>query len=945
MTNPTYEQQIVINSDKRISCIMGIPGCGKTTTLVLKIMNNLNQNSGIITRTNSVVEELMIQFSKYNVYFERIGTSNHYIHALDDGYYISIANIDAFIDFQLRTYDIQWVVSNGGDFNKKKRQLAKIIKEEKISNFYIKNSEKIDIKVDSIYIDEVQDMIPVELHIFIDFLKRNINIKCSVFGDTLQTLAEESTNEYPIITIKKNLNATQYDLSLCFRCPEPHINFNNALLGVVRKQGKYGDLPNMIAHKNDLEHKPFLFTHPGMNTNSNGYKIAETLKYIIKNVIEYDKSISWGDITILVPKINDCVSIPIILEELKKKFGDHFHYFETKQNGASISIDFDKIKQTHCNCIVKSTKKPKKFNKNTNYCEQCKKHKEKNKACIISIDGFKGKESKCVIALNLADKSIPRENHIDKHEELTDYSKLNVLTTRSTKYLFVGINELSPSRYLMKVIKFNTELYYHPWNLISTNSSPEVYKKIVENMTIISNDPKLKAVTNPKPRVIQFTNRNTPNNNKLVVTDISETIDINKVAKFEIEETNYGSKCTFENVHDTRLLGIMGNLLMFRELFINNKLAHDFSNLITLYECYKEDRIYEIESEQIYSAIVDLNINLVLINSKLYPLERYHKDLKKILEKIKIMNIDKKYKKKYHTDIGILISTGTIKLFCHSDYIKLFKNMDMFFDESIPTENINSKKYFNFSILFDHLENNIFRPVNKSYINSFNEDISILHNNCKLSTITLNECYLENPILFKYTETDIDIISNLGFDTQEDEKVFKDGYDVSLTGRSDINYGDTLIEIKTSNSDSCNKNWITQVLLYNILTNINKNEHYNHIYINNILTGNKYKITFEEINNIKILFTILDDYKFIPELRDNFLKFLKLNYDDDFILDNILQPKLNECYNKVFEHKNESELKSDVTNLIEIATSYNLDIYYPKEEMIKMIIDKAYCYV
>ena len=64
------------------------------------------------------------------------------------------------------------------------------------------------------------------------------------------------------------------------------------------------------------------------------------------------------------------------------------------------------------------------------------------------------------------------------------------------------------------------------------------------------------------------------------------------------------------------------------------------------------------------------------------------------------------------------------------------------------------------------------------------------------------------------------------------------------------------------------------------------------------------------------------------------------DYSDDYILDNILQPKLNECYNHMVEHKNEIKLKKDVANLIKIAKSYNLDVYYSKEKMVKMIKEK-----
>jgi len=63
-------------------------------------------------------------------------------------------------------------------------------------------------------------------------------------------------------------------------------------------------------------------------------------------------------------------------------------------------------------------------------------------------------------------------------------------------------------------------------------------------------------------------------------------------------------------------------------------------------------------------------------------------------------------------------------------------------------------------------------------------------------------------------------------------------------------------------------------------------------------------------------------------------------HDVDFIMDNILQPKLNECYNQMVKHKNETKLKKDIANLIKIAKSYDLDIYYTKEKMVQIIKTK-----
>lgn len=876
-TNWTEEQISIINGTYRITSIMGVPGCGKTTTLFAKLLFNKLFNILVITRTNSVVEEIIGHALKHNMIFDKITGSKHYIHQRDNGNYISITNIDAFIHYQLTKAEYDFRTNNDGDnFIKKKKLLEQFIQNGKIKDLYIKNNDGVNLKANQIYIDEVQDMIPIELSIFIKSLKNNKDLKCSVFGDTLQTLTEDSTNEYPIIKFNKELNAKQYNLSLCFRCPKSHTRFNNILLQNTRGSGKYGDLPNINSNNEDLFNRPFVFTHPGMGTNSNGYIIADYIINIIKHCREDDSELNYGDISILVPRINECASLPIILSKLISELGDNFHYFETKSAGKTIPIDFNKIKEIYCECIVKSTKKNKKFKVDSNYCDTCKTHRKKNKACIISIDAFKGKESKLIIALNLAEKSIPRENHIDKKEELTDWSKLNVLTTRSTKYLFLGINEKTPSRYFMTKLKTleDNNLIYHPWffknnkqrHLNLFKDALVMYKKIAEYDVMKDNK---------YPKCIHFPKRNTPDNSKLSPTDISDNIDIEKICNYRIEPVKYGKKCNFDKTYDNRIVGNMGNLLIFRKLYINGKVHTDHSNQLGLLQYCNDDKKLEIDSEQVYSIIVDLGVNKIVMKNIKEPikklLNKYHNILDELLKNISKTTIDETIKKYYNKKIGYLISSNEIKLLYHSDYYPIFENIKQFQDRSIQNEDIDSNIYFNIAILIEHLTADIFRPVNKNYIDIFKEDISILHHNCNITTSQLSRCYLEQHISFSHIEKDETIIEQLGYNKQDDKEIFIIGYPCSLVGISDIICDNNLIEIKTSTSDMCNKGWVTQVLLYHILNNIKSKQPYNNIYVNNILDGHKYKIIFDKFDEKKILIAILNKYKFIDHLRDNFI--------------------------------------------------------------------------
>lgn len=885
----TIEQESIIKSKNRINVISGVPGCGKTTTLYGRINYLKDSNILVITRTNSVVEEIRNHGIKYNVIFNKLNNSGHLIHSKNNNKYIGIANIDSFIHYQLDIYgkSINSNILNEikDNFLKKKQIFFELIKKGNIKNLYLKTQNG-KVEINEICIDEVQDMIPIELESFIYILRFNTELFCSVFGDTLQTLTEESTEKYPIINLLKYLPCKLFKLSSCFRCQPEHINFNNELFRKIIETKKYGDLPIMITNKKTNGHKPFLFSHPGMNQNNNGYKIAEILICIISNIIENDPEITFGDISILVPKINDCNSIPILIDRLINKFGNHFYYFETKQASKTIPIDFNNIKEIYCNCVLKTNNlKKKKFKVNSNYCSDCKTKRKIIKTSIISIDAFKGKESKVIISLNLSDKSIPRENHIDKKEELTDYSKLNVITTRSTKYYFQGINELSPSRYFIYNKKKLENLYYHPWfysqflksttfysqkylekhNLLFKNS-PKIYKLIAES------DPISK---NKEPISIDFNSKNTPNNNTINLTDISDNLNIDDFCKYKIETEIYGKFCQFENQYDSRIIGNMGNLIVMRNLWLHNRLNKDYNNILLILTKFLEDEnIYIIDSEQIYSIIVDNEINNtygnIIEDNFIKP--KYFEKIEIINNQISKSKINNKnlYTKQISYNI---LSKYKLKIFTLQSYITIRNDIRIFLNKSKNNKDIDSKIYFNISILLDHLLSNIYRPINKNYINIFNKNLDLLHDNSLKFILHIDNCILEKIISFNYIEKNSNIIDKMGFDIIRDNRVYFEGYKCNIIGKTDIisnNYD--LFEIKTSNSEICNKKWVFQVFLYYIFNSIKNNEQFTNIYIVNILRGIIYKISFFDILQEKqIIDIILNKYKFIKDLKENFI--------------------------------------------------------------------------
>ena len=969
--NFTQEQISIINSQEHYKSVLGVPGCGKTTVLCAELILDNNMNKLCITRTNSVIEQINNKCNTLN--FKKINNSNHF-HCNYLNNNIGISNIDSFIHYQLDIFAKNSTYFTDNDINFydfgvqyewKKTTLLKLIKNKNITTLYLKTIDKYDkinkIEVNKLYIDEAQDMIPKEINLFIEILKNNKLIQCCVYGDTLQTLSCESTKKYSILSFTKELNASEYNLSKCFRCPRSHVEFNNELFKSIRSNDKYGTLPSLVHCNDNLKDKPFIFSQRGMSSNSNSESIYKSIKLIITEVLKNDTTIDISDVTIIVNRVNANNALPTINYYLNRDFNNKFHYFETNNESFTTPIDFNKVKSTHCKCrdapitllkkkcklynltnysklnksdiIVKLSKyftdnnivndiEFKKFKDKENECNTCRFKKIKEKGAIISINGFKGLESKCVIYLNLADKSIPRENHIDKLEELTDYSKLNVLTSRSTKYLFIGINELSPSRYFNeKQIEIfnNKNLIYYPSNWkfkirtedkyfnkeyskystfnkesllntldkLNTNNSKnnkiememEVIKKYIKNFNIIDNIPIVyknimnKMCDNKIPASKSFRNLDTPDNNALCVSKIVEDIDFIDNIKYTIEETKFGTQCNIDKKYDRRIMGNMGNIIILRDLYLKNKLNTDYKNTIQVLTHLISGHVTLVNSDDIYiyNHIIDSGINKFYNDDDSF---NYMSIMKNICDKIShkgteilTSNCDKYFK--------LYDNREHNNLFC----IKEFLNIDdikKFLDTSIPNNKLPSRIYFNIAILIESLFEPVFRPINIQYINIFNEDISIIHSNISNITSELNNTKLEQSIGFRYNETNSTMLEELKFNRRINPEIFKEGYECSLTGQCDIiehkNDGQSnLIEIKTSSSDTCKNSWCYQVILYYMMNDI-KQITFNNMNVINILSGINYKITLTtQPNKTTILKKILKYYNYMHSLPTNFL--------------------------------------------------------------------------
>lgn len=473
----TAEQTAIITSTFMYMMIEGVPGCGKTETLVLRLVERLNdenakkENIMMLTKVTSVTETLVKRIKKYIPEIKFTKQSKSRVFSEYNGHNIEICNVDAFIDCQLRFYEKEggtFKYNSDGIIKEEKRSLrdknsglGKNMKRKKeIFSFLVqkddikivmKNDKKKQLFVDRLILDEVQDFSQEQAIIFL-LLVTNNRLYFEGYGDNLQSIwyeytENELTNDFPKMTFKifQTIKSMQkFTLSKCFRCPYYHCKF----LEIVNRKPNKKYIRKKIqsfAPKPQIGEadKPMYFSHPSLNNNNNCQITAKIIIKIIKTVLKNDKNMGIGNVMILLTKINESALVSKIKEQLHKN-DLPFVAYETKGSGGeTISINMDLLKEKNCSrCNEKFQDKYKET-----HCRKCGTKRKQNKAGIISAHGYKGGENTIIIAPGLSEGACPMNNHPGTPNELKDFSIFNVIPSRSKKYLFFGSN-LKPSRYI-----------------------------------------------------------------------------------------------------------------------------------------------------------------------------------------------------------------------------------------------------------------------------------------------------------------------------------------------------------------------------------------------------------------------------------------------------------------------------------------------------------------
>ena len=774
MQAPTRQQQEFIDDDSKHRILNGCAGSRKTSTLIQASKRSIDDGTNVImlTKIGSVTREILSRvIHAYDFEFEK--RAGHYQSHSGNGV-LSIANFDAFVDCQLRNNSIR---NDGEAYKMKVRLLTDHANET--TELVMKTGEVID----EIVIDEVQDLTAVQMRMIVDLVKHHEDVRLTVGGDVMQTLFVESLDERDeyAITYLRELRPSKHYLTVNFRCPKSHVDFAN-----ITMHNSYDaqNVPLMQACNDDVENRPVVFQHPTTQSEVSRFWIARHLTRIVKHVLTNDPEITPGDIAVLMNKTNANAVFEQSLAELNHFYMDFYEgsepyefvcHMKTKNNEGRTSL----------NWLL-----------------------AENKTAFSSVHAVKGLAFKCVIILGMAEKSIPLAEWLFKPQELVGQSTFNVAVTRSTKYLFVGVNTI-PSRYFMHNLEelIERRAAYLSWDNSTLESAPEFYRSLLvdykhtEEVKFIDRYA-VKPVDTPTRSVLAV------KQDIVYEAHISEHVANSFAVVDALEKSTFGSRINLKLSGEER--GIFGNMA---ELILQHHVAMarddpKIDNDVLRHYQDKTVKFKYTSNQRILALVHELDMNKFIskpehwFSLKIAFMKRCQS--KPIREWILPYN-----KPTYIVDEAF---KNTV----------IRETIQKYFKHDI----LSSKEWWNLAVFLTSVSGDHRVLSASQMINVFDHDISVIHANSKI----YYECHMvakiskDTKIEF---QTDLLVKKKIQLDVALADKlkdvgfgVDSDTYTYGFHGISDcvLKNGDEnhLIEVKaiSESSPSKLKQWVFQVLCY-----------------------------------------------------------------------------------------------------------------------------------
>jgi hypothetical protein len=584
----------------------------------------------------------------------------------------------------------------------------------------------------------------------------------------------------------------------------------------------------MLANNTNTDDKPFIFLHGNLFDKNHCIILAEQITQFIDHILKTDKDIKIDDIAIISKYSNKNQTFEFLKDQLGKKYKELFNtidgivHLHTDDNGIRKSIDWQ-------NTLGKTK--------------------------ILSIHGDKGKGHKVIIVINFSHNVIPVNINMHKYEELNDHSLMNVAFTRSLKYLFIGFDANNTSKYFYDKRNNIDKYAYCSWNIDGITHM--LYKEIaIKNVNLLIKHNQNSLLVVPEYNKIEKKYLEEP-----IMFPLKTHLSITEIAKnacdyeikIDVDEVILFGKninINFESDECKIIYGIMAELILYRNINFNS-----FYKQFEIYNC--RDRIYYTQDDHLIGAYKNI-INGYKIGDLIIKNE-----MKIILNDIQQQNM----------------------IVLH----KIYDNNDMNYgikkilDFTLKSEDIETIVWWNFSLLYSYMMDSMIKPTIIKFLNYFNDDIKILHNNVK---------FIENNII----STNISHGQVLHIDATLDDKKYKKMVNCDETNKRYLQfkkykeYGivgiydfydmdkSNIIELKASQSDICCNEWIIQSFFYSILLQ-KKNIICNKFTIINICRGKIYNFEIKNINYKEYLADILKKNFKYPEIYDIFID--KLMHHED----------------------------------------------------------------
>ena len=925
-------QEQIVFSDKRIITVYGCAGSRKTDTLCKYGLKQFREKKNILflTLISSVTHEIKTRAEKMFA-VDLIKKGNHYFNlGKATKPTVEISTMDAFIYKQLDfmqgfnangIYDDVTIIDDLNESTYKQR-MYKLLNSDH-DKFVMKNDKFADV----ILIDEFQDFEMDKTRIITNILKHNPQVKCMVIGDYLQTIFERSIVvddnivDHPFEFWQKSfVNEESYEdfeINICYRCPNPQINFLNHVMEDTFPRKKYQianiEPSNLI--KPQSENKPFIFIHEdigsGGKENTNGAYIADQVFRIMNTIIEHDdEKLDYSDVTILMLKSN---TQPVFkqLEELMNldpKSKSKFHIHETKGDGYHDRIDWSK---------------------------------SEGKATALSIHGYKGRGNKIVFFLGLNNMNMPRKDNIDTPKELIDYSLLNVGLSRSQKYLIIGITSSSPTKYLYDKQNSFEKYAYCSWtdNMFESPMYMQI-KKALYNSKWNRDEGKLTRCFKDKVKTQRhwhtdkckvqrdslwfdkyyYTDKDIyPKHRVGIVTDaVCDVIDdpediLPNCTKGErlsfgksghllkvdtrLSETN--RVLPIVDDYEKKILGIVAEWIVNRYLFVNTNDVDFLKYMNFMLEDGSKNLVYFTNNESLLNLVADKETNKFAIHHIYDDNDRKSEKVVLIWREL-FEDIRRDHESLLNRD-GVLLnkletlSSGLPRMIVHSNFKnqKFIDQLLTLCDSKISNDNIKSDTFWNFGLFQMLLFEKIRTPYLSSYYDKIHHNLEIIHTN----TNTFCKEFIKHRNSIKQLSHGIEVRVNedliLGSRTQKKKQkrinvsdIYGDnetnGISLSkpfiISGRSDLYLPDcdNLLEVKASSFVDISNTWITQILTYCCLP------------LNDNMNGKSYPFNPKRFQIVNLLKGII--YSF--ELPGDFNKqkclgkiMKKLKWPDDVIIE------------------------------------------------------------